>query len=159
MRKYYAGIGSRKAPDHILEEMRALASIYEEQGYILRSGGAIGADSAFEASVVDSANKEIFRGYDAVPWAFEYVEAYCMPNDRRGFANWKPYIKGLLARNMMQILGADGQTPVDFVVCWAPSLDYSDSSAGGTGYALRCALRNGIPICNLYDENCRLPGI
>jgi hypothetical protein len=44
----YAGIGSRQTPDHVLAAITAVAKVLAERGYILRSGGAEGADTAFE---------------------------------------------------------------------------------------------------------------
>jgi hypothetical protein len=61
------------------------------------------------------------------------------------------FIKALLARDMQQILGADGETPCDFVVCWTP--DGLDS--GGTGYAIRCATDYGIPVYNVQTKEGR----
>lgn len=152
--KLYAGIGSRNTPQPILNLMQKLALKLSQSGYTLRSGGAKGADTAFaHGAMLDSNNldnREIFLSGNAKPWAFEYVAKHCMPNDRGDFKSFKPYIQGLLARNMMQILGEHGQTPVEFVVCWAPSLNYEDSSAGGTSYAIRCAQYNNIPVYNLY---------
>ena len=153
--KFYAGIGSRRTPPEVLMKMNQLAKQYMTEGYTLRSGGAVGADRAFERGA--GLFKEIFYANDAEPWAFEYVERFCMPEDRSGFKNWKPYIRGLLARNMQQILGRNGDSPVDFVVCWAPSFYYWDSSAGGTGYAIRCALHNNIPVYNLFHDDVVLP--
>ena len=58
----YAGIGSRETPEGVLLKMEKIA-FYLAHRYdaTLRSGGAIGADIAFEAGC-DSANgkKEIF---------------------------------------------------------------------------------------------------
>lgn len=145
----YAGIGSRKAPEAILTFMTKIASILEQCGYKLRSGKAKGSDKAFEKGVKNPSNKEIFIHSDAKPWAFTVVKRY-MPNDRPDtFDSWDPYVKGLLARNMMQVLGEDGKKPVKFVVCWTPQGDYQSSDVGGTGYALRCAMDHGIPTYNL----------
>lgn len=151
---FYAGVGSRKPPEDILRRLAKYASILEGWGYTLRSGGAIGCDKAFERGVVDSSKKEIFRSNDAEPWAYDYVRK-CLPKDRppyddpKGYVNWDPYIKGLLARNMMQVLGKDGDSPVDFLVCWAPLEDVLTSKVGGTGYAIRCAMLNRIPVYNV----------
>jgi len=60
MKKYYTGIGSRETPKKILVLMDKLAQKLEKQGYVLRSGGAAGADTAFAENVV---KKEIF-----IPW-------------------------------------------------------------------------------------------
>ena len=145
LKKYYSGIGSRETPEDILLFMTRVASILEQCDYTLRSGHAVGADKAFEKGVKDKNNKEIFVHKDAKPWAFETVKKY-IPNDRpQTFDSWQPYVKGLLARNMMQVLGEDGNSPVDFVVCWTRVGDYQTSEVGGTGYALRCAVDRGIP--------------
>lgn len=149
---FYCGIGSRRTPEDILIKMKKYASILERMGFILRSGGALGADTAFEKGVVSVSNKQIFLARDAKPWAEIYVKN-CMPLDRlsyeKSYMNWKSYTKNLLARNMMQVLGEDGDVPVKFVLCWTPKGDYQTSIVGGTGYALRCALLNNIPIFNL----------
>ena len=44
----YTGIGSRKTPIEIINKMIKLGQILGKHGYILRSGGANGADKAFE---------------------------------------------------------------------------------------------------------------
>lgn len=152
-KKFYAGIGSRNTPREMLKIMSVIASCMETSGYILRSGGALGADRAFEEGVTFRENKEIFLAKDALLWAEEEVQKY-IPSDRKtySFYTWKPYIRKLLARNMMQILGKSGDRPVECVACWAPSVNYTDSSAGGTSWAIRCALAYDIPVYNFYDS-------
>lgn len=46
---YYAGVGSRETPEDVLQLMRQFAIKLANLGWVLRSGGAPGADSAFEA--------------------------------------------------------------------------------------------------------------
>ena len=46
--KYYTGIGSRETPKDIMQLMSKLAYKLASEGYILRSGAAQGADTAFE---------------------------------------------------------------------------------------------------------------
>lgn len=60
----YAGVGSRKTPEHVLAAMRNLGRRFAELGYMLRSGAAKGADTAFEEGC-DAANgtKQIFLPY------------------------------------------------------------------------------------------------
>jgi len=150
---FYTGIGSRNAPPKILKKMTIYARVLEQFGYTLRSGGARGSDKAFEKGVSKKENKEIFKSSDAVDWAFKYVGKHCMPKDRTGFNHWEPYTKGLLARNMMQVLGYDGVHPAEFVVCWTKDGDTRTSEVGGTGYAIRCAQKNDIPVYNLTYED------
>ena len=44
----YAGVGARKTPADVLGWMERIAAGMATQGWTLRSGGARGADSAFE---------------------------------------------------------------------------------------------------------------
>ncbi|WBW49003.1 putative DNA recombination-mediator protein A [Pseudomonas phage vB_PaeS_B8] len=51
--KYYTGVGSRDTPNKEWGILRELGRKLAERGFILRSGGAKGADSAFEAGWLD----------------------------------------------------------------------------------------------------------
>ncbi len=61
-RRYYAGIGARKdVPADTLRIMSLLANKLESEGWILRSGGAEGSDSAFLSGLRNPrANAEIY---------------------------------------------------------------------------------------------------
>lgn len=134
--KYYAGIGSRKTPSYILNKMTNLAKELDTKGYILRSGGAAGADSAFEEG---SNNKEIFTASDTTDEALELSSKF--------HPNWgacSDYAKKLHGRNAMIVLGKDLKTPVDFIVCWTKDGKIS----GGTGQALRIAEFYNIKVYN-----------
>ena len=57
----YAGIGSRETPIEVQSKMSKVAKMLEDKGYTLRSGGADGADFAFEKGLGKiSKNKEIY---------------------------------------------------------------------------------------------------
>lgn len=60
--KYYTGVGARKTPDNILSEMRSIAKVMSQDLYVVRSGGAEGADTAFEVGA--GANTEIYLPWD-----------------------------------------------------------------------------------------------
>jgi hypothetical protein len=150
MFKSYAGIGSRKTPVDILAYFTLLAGLLERDNFVLNSGGANGADSAFEAGVKDPANKQIF-----LPWpnfngnsslltapsseAYDMAERFHPAWNRCSVAARKFH-----ARNCHQVLGPNLKTPVDFIVCWTP---YGEVT-GGTGQALRIAKANEIAIYN-----------
>ena len=163
MTLYWTGVGSRhNVPPDILKRMAKYSSILEGWGYILRTGDALGCDKAFSQGVKNSKNKIVLRSIDAQPWGFEYVR-HCLPIDRppyddpTGYIGWDPYVRGLLARNMQQVLGDDGKTPSKFLACWTPEGDYNTSKVGGTGYAIRCALKNNIPVYNfVYPDQIKL---
>ncbi|UPW35824.1 DNA processing protein [Pseudomonas phage EM] len=53
---YYTGVGSRDTPSKEWDILRRLGYKLAERGYILRSGGAKGADSAFESGWLDYAS-------------------------------------------------------------------------------------------------------
>lgn len=136
---YYAGIGARTTPQEIQSKMSQLASELEKIGWILRSGGAIGADHAFESGC---SNREIFLASDATAKAMEIAKKF--------HPSWYrlPYgVKKLMARNVMVILGRELDAPVKMVVCWTENA----KPIGGTGHALRVAHAHGIPIYNLAN--------
>lgn len=138
--KYYAGIGSRKTPRQVLECMTSIANRFERHGWILRSGGAAGADSAFSDGTSLS---EIFLADDPIPmWAEVFVD-YFHPAPHK----LQEFPRRLMARNALQILGKDGNTPVDCVICWTPD----GKASGGTGQAIRIADYYGIKVHNLHD--------
>jgi len=144
---YYAGIGSRRrTPDYILAMMTVLASKLEQEGYILRSGHAQGADRAFEAGVIDLDHKEIFTSKDAINAAMIIAEEY-HPN----WDNCDKIAKKLHGRNVMIILGRNFKNPVKFVICYTPD----GNCTGGTGLGMRIAQDHGIPVFNLFYKSVR----
>ena len=145
----YAGIGSRSTPSDVLSIMNEIGSKLGQLDWTLRSGGASGADTAFELGCLRAGGrKEIFKSGDAKEWAFEEARKH-IPANRPPFDYWKPYVRGLIARNMMQVLGHDGDQPAKLVMCWT----MAKNQGGGTGYAIRCAEAHDIPVFNLiYDD-------
>lgn len=163
----YAGIGSRNTPAVIMREMVSLAHEYAAKGYILRSGGASGADSAFELGS-DKANgtKEIYLPwqsyndnssllYDCYP-----IEYYSVANRVYG-DRWSQLSNGarlLMIRNVAQIIGiVDYPDTSDFVLCWTPdgcdSISTRTRYSGGTGNAIALANELDIPVFNMYNDN------
>jgi hypothetical protein len=142
--------------------MQQLASYFSTIGWVLRSGGADGADKAFEQGCTNvSGKKEIFlpwygfngnasQLYDIPEKAYDIAKQY-HPN----WNNLTNKVKRLMARNTQQILGADLTTPSTFVVCWTPDGCVSHNTrtcdTGGTGQAISIASTVNIPVINLYD--------
>lgn len=163
----YAGIGSRKTPPDILNRMKNLATVYATRGFVLRSGGAQGADTAFEQGCdFAGGKKEIFlpwKGYNG-----RYNGLYTIPKQAYVIAEqvygprWqylKDPIKHLMARNIQQIMGKNLDTNVDFVICWtedgAESTSQRSKRTGGTGQAIACASDLGIPVLNMKNFNLK----
>lgn len=152
--KYYTGIGSRETPSDISGFMTDIAKFLCEIGYILRSGGASGADSFFEAGVSDSNKKEIY-----LPWKdFNGNKStrYRVTDEALKFAAdyhpaWNKLSYGarkLMGRNCYQVLGLSLVVPSEFLLCWTKE----GKETGGTAQAMRIAKNSDIPIFNLFFE-------
>lgn len=156
MSKSYAGIGSRATPEDICGLFTGFAELAETLGWTLRSGGADGADVAFERGVVHDIHKEIY-----LPWgAFNgnksmrirpSSDAMKMAKELLGDGHWNNLSEGgkkLHARNCHQILGQHLNDPVQFVFCWTQD----GKIQGGTATALKLANLWGLPIFNMGGE-------
>lgn len=149
---YYTGIGSRETPFEILTLMTRIAQRLAARGWTLRSGGADGADSAFERGAGDKQiylpwprfNGNSSRFTSPTPAALEMAADFHPAWDRCSQGARK-----LHARNCHQVLGIDLATPSTLVICWTRG----GSGAGGTGQALRIARAHDIPIFDLGHSN------
>lgn len=157
---YYAGVGSRQAPESILALMRELAAYLASLGYILRTGKAVGSDTAFEEGClsVDGPIElwlpwEGYKRHQGIGY-YPTQEFFDIASTLHPVWNILPrYAKYLHARNVGQILGQNCQYPASFVLCWTPDGCEDESTrtkaTGGTGTAISLASRNKIPIFNL----------
>lgn len=152
---YYTGVGSRNTPQTIGLQMQAIAKQLAAAGYILRSGGASGADSFFESGLDPDNFREIY-----LPWANfnnNLSPLFKVCNKAMQIAegvhpNWKRLSNGgkkLHARNVYQVLGRDLKTPSKFLVCWTPN----GEAVGGTRTAIKIAEAHNVPVCNLAVDD------
>ena len=146
MFRYYAGIGSRKTPIDVRNKMVAIATQFANLNYILRSGGAAGADKAFERG----ANaKDIFK---PKPNSIDFETRKKIHRIiRQLHPNWlglSNFAKLCHERNVQIVLGEKLDTPVDFLVCWTPEAE----DVGGTAMGIKVAKKYGIPVFNIADE-------
>lgn len=142
---YYAGTGARRTPPKVCLFFTALAAWLEKRQLILRSGGADGADTAFEKGVVSCDNRKIFRPRTACKEALALAESF-----HPAWRSCTEFAKRLHGRNAMIILGEDLTTPAKFVVCWTPHED------GGAALGIRIAQAYNIPVYNIYDKDYNL---
>ncbi len=149
--KYYAGIGSRETPIEIKYIIYEIVDILNTKSYVLRSGGAPGADKFFEEK---ASQKEIF-----LPWkGFEGNESnlYLINEEAHEIARkYHPAYyklshpaKLFMARNSYQVLGYDLKTPSEFIICWTKN----GKEVGGTSQAIRIAKDKNIPVYNLFNQ-------
>ncbi|NLV87657.1 MAG: hypothetical protein GX025_10665 [Clostridiales bacterium] len=148
----YTGIGSRQTPAEVLNSFTRLAKWLDKRSFILRSGGADGADSAFEAGTT---NKEIYlpwKNFNGNPSPLHQISPDAELIAQKFHPAWDKCTQGvkkLHARNVYQILGSDLQTPSQFIICWTPN----GTGSGGTGQALRIAHHYNIPIFDFGAYN------
>ena len=153
MNKIYCGVGSRETPGDVLLFMKSLAIRLRTNGFHLRSGGAIGADTAFaNGHTID--NMTIYRPDHAIG----DKSAEALFRSVHPFQNRfkKSYSILLHSRNAYQVLGFQLNDPVDFVLCWTKLGSESEAELkshgwveGGTGTAIALASRANIPVFNL----------
>lgn len=145
----YAGIGSRETPADVQHYMKQLGKYLAINNALLRSGGADGADLAFESGCDDAnGNKDIY-----IPWprfnnsnsTLSNQTDMAMEIASKFHPAWNKLtvpVRKLMARNVHQVLGDDCGTPCHAIICYTKN----GSGAGGTGQALRIAKHYGIPI-------------
>lgn len=184
MKKYFTGIGSRKTPHNILNLMYKIGYKLAQRNFILRSGGANGADNVFEKAYVNAQtkfgykpdNKEIYLPWDGfnnkrknhkngyyIPENFDnYNEAEIITKRHHPyFYSLTTGQKLLMVRNTYQILGQKlrEKEKTKFVVCWTPDGCSGSTSrtkhTGGTGQAISIANFYNINIYNLYWVSVR----
>ena len=170
MNKYYTGIGSRNTPEPILELMRKVAYKMALMGYTLRSGGAVGADTAFALGWDDACWSVTTKEYPYeaeiyLPWegfngqTTEQYGRYLMDNPEaqeivsKIHPAWNKLSKGAKAlhtRNVYQVLGQDLASPSTCVIFYAEP--QGTSVKGGTRTAVELAKMYSVPVFNLWDE-------
>ena len=104
-RPRYAGIGSRNTPENIQDIITKLATKLESLGLVLRSGGDVGAESAFELGVLRRGNKEIYHATTDMPVKF----VICWTPDGTGQAISIADSKGIKVLNLARIEDLDWQ--------------------------------------------------
>lgn len=152
MDKFYTGVGSRETPYYVLALMTYTAKVLDKLGYTLRSGGASGADCAFERGSNKHAIYSINKTHIPVsgkPNIIPNLEPYrklaaecCLHYKNIRNQN----VKDLHTRNVCQVIGHDPNEVIksDFLICYT----FNGEHIGGTTTAIRCAERFDIPVFN-----------
>ena len=182
---YVAGIGARDTPDTALAKMRGLGKMLANKGLVLRSGGAEGADSAFEEGWDSlSGRKEIFLGWPGfqgrrpdgksvfhkemtedtqeVQIARKYYEQAWNARgqkDERGRDSASPWMR--LGRGGKSLMARNTNQMYGRDVGTSKMTDLvicwtkNGETVGGTGQALRIAEDKKIPVLNLGDPRVK----
>lgn len=165
MTKFYTGVGSRSTPQEVLEQMGTLAGLFPRKGYTLRSGGAQGADLAFEEAAGTDAviyyagtfmDKRTYERYDYTNAAYDKA----MEIAQQSHPAWNrcsEYARMLHTRNVFQVLGHHLEEPSTGMICWtqdgAELPEETSIKTGGTGTAIRIAGMYGVKVLNLARPN------
>jgi hypothetical protein len=157
----YAGIGSRQTPPDICAACERIGSALASRGFTLRSGGAPGADDAFEAGAIAASGateiylpRRTYRGSASNLHPEGLGEGIWRDAElvaERFHGDWSrvrsSHARALLTRDSFQVLGQDLRSPSRFVIAWTED----GMASGGTGQAIRIAQAHAIPVLNLRD--------
>lgn len=162
MKIIVTGIGSREIDETGKARVTEIAKMMDAKGFILRSGGAPGADTVFEANM---SQKEIYlpwkgfgerEGREATSFDIVGVDSKAINIAKEIHPHWNAVTSGgakLLGRDVYQVLGATLDMPSSLCVCWtkdgAKTEKESSKATGGSRTAIVLADRNHIPVFNL----------
>jgi hypothetical protein len=169
----FAGIGSRKAPPHMLDLMFQLGYHLCGAGWELSGADALGSDQAFQNGVranprvAEVGFKLYMPGLDRDRFAHNpeqgIYNAKLMPNyaqaqqlayeARRSFEGLNEAGIALHSRNPYQILGPNLNEPVATMVFYAEPTANGRAVHGGTNTAYQIALAHNVPTINLFTPD------
>ena len=176
MNKFYTGIGSRSTPSSVMAKMTEVGFSLANEGYVLRSGKAEGADKAFQLGVQESfllsgGVKPTTEAEIYIPWpnfkgGINLWDSWDkLPNNREECYKiaseihpvWGKLSQGarkLHGRNVCQILGnyLPEVEASDFVLYYAEE-DRQGNPKGGTRTAVLLAKKYNIPTINMLHED------
>lgn len=169
-KRFYAGIGSRSTPPYILHLMEDVAGRLADAGWMLRTGGADGADMAFMEGCNTCHLMLPWPGFNHLSvirnGGYEYGTRYFYPSPHATDMSVQYHptpdrlsrqAQLMMGRNALQVFGYidDAGTFMQpfskFVVCWTPdgAVEETSRATGGTGHAIRLANAYSIPVFNL----------
>lgn len=162
--KIYTGVGSRKTPERVLQLMEHLGIYLGAKSWLLRTGAADGADSAFEKGQERALGQsqiflpwEGFNGrssreiktaevqvFDQPEWWTERYLLAAIGSDH--MSRLSDGALKLHMRNVHQIIGPNEDSPrSNLVICWTPG----GRLIGGTATAIKLARNHQVPVLNL----------
>lgn len=173
--KFYTGVGSRETPSDIIQLMERIGFALASQGWTLRSGGAVGADQAFERGMFEHVGHDQPYGWTPaeiyLPWlgyedhflnthgglnilpsqttlANEVIAEGMAMGIHPAWEACKQGARRMHIRNVFQVLGRNLDQPSKMLIAWT-KLDRLGNPKGGTATAINLALENGIEVFNL----------
>jgi hypothetical protein len=169
LRGHYTGVGSRETPKSVQNTIQPVAYDLAATGMVLRSGGADGADEAFEVGCVRYCNAdktkihtamEIYlpwQGFNGRPdmnppyhWEYPLREqaSQMAASVHPAWYNCNDAARRLHTRNVFQVFGLNLNEPSKLLLCWTRG----GRAVGGTRTAIVLAEKYCVPVINLADE-------
>lgn len=176
--KIYAGIGSRPVDvvpwglnQHEMALCRMAGEYLARDGWILRTGGAKGADQAFAEGAIRGGGQVLLL----LPWAsyeFEWIasmkaqgaDIHCYVVQEDDVAAWQSVelyhknsnglssgVRVLMARNWLILMGRQGKSKVDFCAAFPKVNQYGN--LGGTSFGLTICAKKGILVRNFAHSD------
>ena len=166
--KYYTLIGSRSTPEEVYQLLVKIAVKLKSEGWVVRSGGADGADSAAEEACKNE-NMNIYLPWNNFNSRYSEERVYIVSDKLSNYSKaqqiasethpaWDRCSRGaksLHTRNVYQIFGSSLDKPSKFVICYAEPSGKKGHVKGGTATAVKLALNNDIKVYNLWYEETR----
>lgn len=147
---YYAGSGAINAPENIIRLMSDIASYMENKGYVLRSCGMEGSDTAFEFGVKSDKNRIIYTINDVIQENIDMAYNIYPYQDR--VVNGDKYA----GMKIIQSLGKCLTKPISLCIVWTESkaITLKESlkkykTTGNCGILIGICEYYKIPIYNL----------
>ena len=150
------GTGPRTTPIAVLAVMELLGYWFSDRRWIVRTGGSLGAEQAFERGCLRVPSSNLVR---LIPWALfngHQEEPLEIKSGAYRFAEqmhplWgslNPSVQLLHSRNVHLVLGEDLASPVSAVINWLPE----DHPSRESLVLLGVADLYDIPVINLVNE-------
>lgn len=157
MSKVYAGVGSRETPFDVQALMTRFARWAQDQGWVLRSGNARGADQAFGRGAGKQCElylpwwnyNKTEKGDGQVIMSQPSLEAIELASQfHLAWERCSQGVRKMHGRNAHIVLGPRLDHPVDFLVCWTPR----GATVGGTGETIKIAQAADVQVINLGEH-------
>lgn len=163
MANYYTMVGSRDITPYHYNALRVISRRMNVLGYVVRSGGADGADTAaYEGGFPNTEVYLPWEGFNGLTAKKgEHVNAKELDNYEKAkymasmfhpaWDSLKDGAKALHTRNVYQVLGFNLDDPSLVLICCAPP--NGKSVKGGTATAFEIAKHYKVPTYNIYEKS------
>ena len=162
MNRHYAGVGSRQTPERVRRLMQKSAAWLANKNWTLRSGGARGADMAFQSGATGNIKppryeiwtinhrcEAVSSGRASPPSRNQWERAHMIAGKAHpAWSRCSRLAQALHARNTLILLGHEMREPARFVLCWTPE----GEETGGTGQMIRLARMFQVPVLNFANH-------